>query len=105
HTPGFLLRMAEGHVRYHGRQRSLQAAALILQPTREGFRSGSAWSRSVLKEKQISAKPMEVAMKKIILPIAIAACALAAQFAPAAPPPDVKEIISKPLTDIPGKEG
>jgi hypothetical protein len=44
-------------------------------------------------------------MKKIILPIAIAACALAAQFAPAAPPPDVKEIMSKPLTDIPGKEG
>jgi uncharacterized protein YbjT (DUF2867 family) len=28
-------------------------------------------------------------MKKIILPIAIAACALAAQFAPAAPPPDM----------------
>src|SRR5947199_268499 len=48
---------------------------------------------------------MEVAMKKIILPIAIAACALAAQFAPAAPPPDVKEIMSKPLTDILGKEG
>ena len=44
-------------------------------------------------------------MKKIILPIAIVACALAAQFAPAAPPPDVKEIMSKPLTDIPGKEG
>ena len=44
-------------------------------------------------------------MKKIILPIAIAACALAAQFAPAAPPPDVKEIMSKPFTDIPGKEG
>src|SRR2546423_9446105 len=43
-------------------------------------------------------------MKKIILPIAIAACALAAQFAPAAPPPDVKEIMSKPFTDIPGKE-
>src|SRR6266436_295101 len=49
--------------------------------------------------------PLGVAMKKIILPIAIAACALAAQFAPAAPPPDVKEIMSKPLTDIPGKEG
>ena len=46
----------------------------------------------------------EVAMKKIILSIAIAACALAAQFAPAAPPPDVKEIMSKPFTDIPGKE-
>ena len=44
-------------------------------------------------------------MKKIILPIAIAAYALAAQFAPAAPPPDVKEIMSKPLTDISGKEG
>src|SRR2546423_825264 len=44
-------------------------------------------------------------MKKIILPLAIAACALAAQFTPAAPPPDVKEIMSKPLTDIPGKEG
>ena len=44
-------------------------------------------------------------MKKIILLIAIAACVLAAQFAPAAPPPDVKEIMSKPLTDIPGKEG
>jgi quercetin dioxygenase-like cupin family protein len=44
-------------------------------------------------------------MQKIILSIAIAACALAAQFAPAAPPADVKEIMSKPLTDIPGKEG
>ena len=44
-------------------------------------------------------------MKKIILPIAIAAAALAAQFALAAPPPDVKEIMSKPLTDIPGEEG
>ena len=44
-------------------------------------------------------------MKKIILPIAIAACALAAQFAPGAPPPDVKQIMSKPFTDIPGKEG
>jgi quercetin dioxygenase-like cupin family protein len=44
-------------------------------------------------------------MKKIILPIAITACALAAQFASAAPPSDVKEIMSKPLTDIPGKEG
>src|SRR5215471_13514519 len=44
-------------------------------------------------------------MKKIILSIAIPACALAAQFAPAAPPADVKEIMSKPLTDIPGKEG
>jgi quercetin dioxygenase-like cupin family protein len=45
-------------------------------------------------------------MKKIILPIAIAACAVAAQFAPAAAPPaDAKEIMSKPFTDIPGKEG
>src|SRR5262245_50506251 len=44
-------------------------------------------------------------MKKIILRIAIAACALAVQFAPAAPPPDVKEIMSKPFGDIPGKEG
>src|SRR5205807_7777025 len=44
-------------------------------------------------------------MKKIILPIAIAACAFAVQFTPSAPPPDVKEIMSKPLTDIPGKEG
>ena len=43
-------------------------------------------------------------MKKIILPIAIAAGALAAQFAPAAPLPDVKEIMSKPLTDIPAKK-
>lgn len=44
-------------------------------------------------------------MKKIILPIAIVACALAGQFAPAAPPADVKEIMSKPFPDIPGKEG
>jgi len=44
-------------------------------------------------------------VKKIILPIAIATCALAAQFASAAPPPEVKEIMSKPLTGIPGKEG
>jgi cupin domain len=44
-------------------------------------------------------------MKKIILPIAIAACALAAQFALAAPTAEVKEIMSKPLTGIPGKEG
>ena len=44
-------------------------------------------------------------MNKIILSITIAACALAAQFAPAAPPPDVKEIMSKSLPDIPGKEG
>jgi hypothetical protein len=44
-------------------------------------------------------------MKKIILSITIAACALVAQFALAAPAADVKEIMSKPLTDIPGKEG
>ena len=44
-------------------------------------------------------------MKKIILLIASAAYALAAQFASASPAPDVKEIMSKPLTDIPGKEG
>jgi hypothetical protein len=43
-------------------------------------------------------------MKKIILPIAIAACVLPVQFVPAAPPPDVKEIMSKPFPDIPGKE-
>src|SRR5215467_3977567 len=45
-------------------------------------------------------------MKKIVLPIAIAACTFAAQFTPAAPPPaEVKELMSKPLPDIPGKEG
>src|SRR5215468_267754 len=44
-------------------------------------------------------------MKKIILHITIAVCALAAQFAVAAPPADVKEVMSKPLPDIPGKEG
>src|SRR3954451_7048609 len=44
-------------------------------------------------------------MNKIILSITIAACALAVQFAPAAPPPDVKELMSKSFTDIPGKEG
>ncbi len=44
-------------------------------------------------------------MRNIILPIAIAVCALAGQFATAAPPPDVKEIMSKPFPDIPGKEG
>ena len=45
-------------------------------------------------------------MNKIILFIASVACALPAQSALAAPPPpDVKEIMSKPLTDIPGKEG
>jgi quercetin dioxygenase-like cupin family protein len=44
-------------------------------------------------------------MKKIILPLAIAACTLAAHFAPAAPSADVREIMSKPFADIPGKEG
>ncbi len=44
-------------------------------------------------------------MKEIILPIAIAACALAPQFAPAFPQAEVKQIMSKPFTDIPGKEG
>ena len=57
------------------------------------------------RSQQIRAKPLEAAMKKIILPIGITACVLAAQFAPAAPTPDVKEIMSKPFTDIPGKEG
>jgi quercetin dioxygenase-like cupin family protein len=44
-------------------------------------------------------------LKKFILPIVIAVCALAAQFAPAAPSADVKELMSKPFPDIPGKEG
>jgi quercetin dioxygenase-like cupin family protein len=44
-------------------------------------------------------------MKKIIVLIGIGACALAAQFAPSAPPADVKEIMTKPFPDIPGKEG
>jgi quercetin dioxygenase-like cupin family protein len=44
-------------------------------------------------------------MKKIILATAVTACALAPQFAPAAPHADVKQIMSKPFTDIPGKEG
>jgi quercetin dioxygenase-like cupin family protein len=44
-------------------------------------------------------------MKKIILFIAIAVSGLAVQVAPAAPPADVKEIMSKPLPEIPGKEG
>jgi len=44
-------------------------------------------------------------MKKIIVPIAFLACAFVVQFAPAAPSPEVKQIMSKPLTDIPGKEG
>jgi len=42
--------------------------------------------------------------KEIIVLIAFAACVLAVQFAPAAPPPEVKEIVFKPLTDIPGKK-
>jgi quercetin dioxygenase-like cupin family protein len=50
-------------------------------------------------------KHRRVTMNKIILSIATAACALVAQFASAAPPADVKELMSKPLTDIPGKEG
>ena len=44
-------------------------------------------------------------MKNIILPITIVACALTAQLSLAAPPPEVKQLTSKPLTDIPGKEG
>ena len=44
-------------------------------------------------------------MKKIIVLIAVGACAFAAQFAPSAPPADVKEIMTKPFPDIPGKEG
>src|SRR5262249_9559115 len=44
-------------------------------------------------------------MKKIILPIVVAACALAPQFLPAAPQPEVKEVMSKPFPDISGKEG
>jgi quercetin dioxygenase-like cupin family protein len=39
------------------------------------------------------------------MPIAFATFTLAVQLAPGAPPPDVKEIMSKPLTGIPGKEG
>ena len=42
--------------------------------------------------------------KEIIVLIAFAACALAVQFVPAAPPPEVKEVVSKSLTDIPGKK-
>ena len=44
-------------------------------------------------------------MKKIILPITIATCALAVQIAPAAPPAEVKQLMTKPFPDIPGKEG
>ena len=44
-------------------------------------------------------------MNKVILSTAIAVCALAGQFAPAAPPAEVKELMSKPLPDFPGKEG
>jgi quercetin dioxygenase-like cupin family protein len=43
-------------------------------------------------------------MKEIIVPIAIA-CLVATQIATAAPPAEVKEIMSKPFPDIPGKEG
>src|SRR5262245_1112826 len=50
-------------------------------------------------------KPLGVAMKKNILPFAIVAFALAARFAPAAPPADVKELMTKPCMDVPGKEG
>jgi hypothetical protein len=38
-------------------------------------------------------------MKKIILPIALAACALAAQFAPAAPPASAVPDASSPARD------
>jgi quercetin dioxygenase-like cupin family protein len=44
-------------------------------------------------------------MNKVILSAVIAVCTLAGQFAPAAPTGDVKELLSKPLPDIPGKEG
>ena len=44
-------------------------------------------------------------MRKIILSFTIVTCVFAGQFVSAAPPPDVKEIMSKPLSDIPGKEG
>src|SRR5690242_3840421 len=43
-------------------------------------------------------------MKTIILSIAIAAC-LAAQVASAGQPGAVKQLMTKPLNDIPGKEG
>src|SRR5690349_12395717 len=44
-------------------------------------------------------------MNKVILSTAIAVCTLAGQFAPAAPPAEVKELMSKSFPDIPGKEG
>jgi quercetin dioxygenase-like cupin family protein len=44
-------------------------------------------------------------MNKVILSTVIAVCALAGQFALAAPPAEVKKLMSKPLPDIPGKEG
>lgn len=44
-------------------------------------------------------------MKKLILSVAIATCALGTQFVTAAPPSDVEILMSKPLSDIPGKEG
>src|SRR5262245_47617545 len=49
-------------------------------------------------------RPIAIVVK-ISLPIAIVAGALAGQPATVAPPPDVKEIMSKPFKDIPGKEG
>lgn len=43
---------------------------------------------------------------KIFLPsIAIVCCAFAAPLAPAAPPPDVQQVMLKQLADLPGKEG
>jgi quercetin dioxygenase-like cupin family protein len=44
-------------------------------------------------------------MKKIILSAAIAVWALSVQMANAAQPADVKELMSKPLTDLQNKEG
>src|SRR6266481_1565893 len=44
-------------------------------------------------------------MNKVILSTAIAVCTLVGQFATAAPPGEVKELMSKPLPNLPGKEG
>ena len=44
-------------------------------------------------------------MNKVILSTAIAVCTLAGPFASAAPLGEVKELMSKPLPDLPGKEG
>lgn len=44
-------------------------------------------------------------MRKLSLWFALAACSLAAQVAPAAPPADVQQLMLKELTDLPGKEG